>query len=81
MGKHIGEYVKQKRSEANLSQADVAKSIGLASPQFISNIERGIAGIPETKIQAFARALQVPKTTLINEMVEDFKIGLWRAIA
>lgn len=36
------EYIKEARENAGLSQADVANKLGNISPQYMSNIERGI---------------------------------------
>ncbi len=41
--------LKKMRIDAGLSQLDVSKKLGYSSPQFISNIERGLA-LPPTKI-------------------------------
>lgn len=42
----LGNYLKEKRAAANLTQGQIADSLGLESPQFISNIERGKCAIP-----------------------------------
>lgn len=44
------------RAEVGLSQADLAKKLGYASPQFISNIERGLCGVPIDKIKIIDKA-------------------------
>jgi len=50
MGRHIAKAFKEARIEAGLSQWDVAKELGYGTPQFISNIERGISTIPMDKL-------------------------------
>jgi transcriptional regulator with XRE-family HTH domain len=42
----LGNYLKNARTKKNLSQWDVAKKLGYSSPQFISNLERGISSPP-----------------------------------
>lgn len=42
----LGKHLKEIRAKANLSQGEVAKRLGYSSPQFISNIERGISVAP-----------------------------------
>ncbi|RYZ83696.1 MAG: XRE family transcriptional regulator [Proteobacteria bacterium] len=53
-----GKFLREKREVSGFSQSDIAKLAGFTSPQFISNIERGIAlpsphviGIMVTKYQ------------------------------
>lgn len=38
----LGKFLQKKRMEKGLSQGEVAKKLGYTSPQFISNIERGL---------------------------------------
>lgn len=42
----LGEFLREKRTSQNLTQGQVADVLGLESPQFISNIERGKCAIP-----------------------------------
>lgn len=42
----VGEFLAHARLKANLSQWDVAKKLGYTSPQFVSNVERGISKPP-----------------------------------
>ncbi len=42
----LGEFLQLKRKERGLSQGFVSKELGYSSPQFISNIERGLCCPP-----------------------------------
>ncbi len=42
----LGSFLQEARTRSNLSQWDVAKKLGYTSPQFISNLERGISSPP-----------------------------------
>ena len=42
----LGQYLSKARKGASLSQREVADKMGYSSPQFISNIERGLASVP-----------------------------------
>jgi len=42
----LGTYLREKRIAADLTQGQIAETLGLESPQFISNIERGKCAIP-----------------------------------
>ncbi|MEQ1875682.1 MAG: helix-turn-helix transcriptional regulator [Bdellovibrionia bacterium] len=43
---NLGTFLQEARTRSNLSQWDVAKKLGYTSPQFISNLERGISSPP-----------------------------------
>lgn len=42
----VGTHLKSIREKANFTQAQVSSRLGYSSPQFISNIERGISVAP-----------------------------------
>jgi transcriptional regulator with XRE-family HTH domain len=44
--KKVGQHLKSMREKAELTQAAVSSKLGYSSPQFISNIERGISVAP-----------------------------------
>lgn len=58
--KKLGQFLKDVREEANLTQADVSQKLGYTSPQFISNIERGISVAP---LKTLARMVQLYKAS------------------
>lgn len=49
--KVMGKYLQTKRVDQNLSQGQVASKLGYSSPQFISNIERGLCAPPLRKLK------------------------------
>ena len=59
----IGERIKLRREELNLSQDELAKKVGYKSRSSINKIEQDGRGLPQKKIVAFAKALD---TTLIS---------------
>ena len=67
----IGEFIQEKRVKANLSQWDLAQTLGYSSPQFVSNIERGISTVPKTKIRTFAARLNVSPFAIVSKMREQ----------
>lgn len=67
---HIGEFIREKRRAIALSQMELAQSLGYGTPQFISNIERGIASIPRRSVKWFAHALKIDHKYLIEVIVE-----------
>lgn len=44
--KKVGAHLRQGRERAKLTQKNAAEALGYASPQFISNIERGVSVAP-----------------------------------
>ena len=56
--KKLGQYLKDTREHARLTQADVSTKLGYTSPQFISNIERGISVAP---VKTLARMVSLYK--------------------
>lgn len=56
--KKLGNYLKDVRERADLTQADVSNKLGYTSPQFISNIERGISVVP---LKTLARMVSLYK--------------------
>lgn len=58
--RRLGEYLKSKREAANLTQYIVAEELGYTSPQFISNIERGISVAP---LKTLSRMLKLYKAS------------------
>lgn len=53
--KNQAKLLKEKRIEADLTQAEVANALGWSTPQFVSNIERGLAGIPAGSVKKLCR--------------------------
>lgn len=53
----FGEWMRQCRRQARITQAELAKALHYPSSQLISNIERGVTLLPSRRIPDFARAL------------------------
>lgn len=50
--------IKKRRLELNMTQSDLAKKLGYADKSMIAKIEKGIIDLPQSKISAFAEALE-----------------------
>lgn len=69
--KKLGQFLKDSREKADLTQADVSQKLGYTSPQFISNIERGISVVP---LKTLARMVTLYKTnpdTVVKIILES----------
>lgn len=64
------------RKKANLSQSDISKALRLSSPQFISNIERGLVHIPPNRLAQFARLTRTPAEDFIRAHLADYESQL-----
>lgn len=56
-----------------LTQKQLSDSLGFKTSQFISNLERGIAEIPPTRIKEFADILKVESSELARLASESLK--------
>lgn len=72
---NIYERIKNKRNELNMSQDELATKLGYKSRSTIAKIEAGINDIPQSKIQAFADALNTTPGYLMgwDEIENDYK--------
>lgn len=53
----IGERIKKRREELNMTQAELAHILGYKSPASITKMELGERGLPQKKIKQLAEAL------------------------
>ncbi len=67
----IGEKIRLRREELNMSQDELAKKCGYASRVSISKIESGQRDVPRDKIEMFANALRVLPEYLMGWTDED----------
>jgi len=77
MGTHtraLGRFIARRREELQLTQSEVAAELGYKGPQFISNIERGLAGLPIRKYRRLASALRVSLGQLLEETLEPSEL-------
>ena len=55
--KAFGQWLRNCRRQARITQSQLAKALGYDSSQLISNIERGVSLLPSRRIPDFARVL------------------------
>lgn len=66
----LGLYLKKKRIEANLTQFEVATKLGYNNSQLISNVERGLCGLPLNKLSTLAKIYSLDKRQLADILLE-----------
>ena len=64
--KEVGEMLRKKRKERGLTQSELANVLGYSNAQFVSNIERGLANIPVSKIRKLSKVLRSSETELYS---------------
>lgn len=69
--KKLGQYLKDVREQANLTQADVSQKLGYTSPQFISNIERGISVAPIKTLSRMVNLYKVNGDAVVKIILDS----------
>lgn len=69
--KKLGSYLKQQRERKGLTQSEVASKLGYGSPQFISNIERGISNVPLKSLKVIINLYQIPPQEVIDILIQE----------
>lgn len=67
-----GLLLKLARSQAKMSQGKLGKLLGYDSPQFISNIERGLCGCPIETAKKVSKILKIDKKTFKFAILADY---------
>ena len=68
----VGRFLKHYREQAEITQGEVARALSYASPQFVSNWERGLAMPPLSVLPKVARILKFPPKRMI-EMLHQYQ--------
>ena len=75
----IGSKIKVLRKERNLTQTDLAKSLGYSDKSVISHIEKGDADMTYEKILLLLRTYMLDANQLFDVKEIDEKVEKWRA--
>ena len=65
------ENIKKRRLELNMSQQELAESVGYKGKSMISQVENGLVDLPESMIMKFASALDTTPSYLMGWEDED----------
>lgn len=69
---NVGALIKSARLRRGASQTELSKVIGFKNGQYISNVERGLCGIPAECVQAICDVLHIETERFINAMAADY---------
>jgi transcriptional regulator with XRE-family HTH domain len=70
--KRAGAYLRGLREDAKLTQADIAKRLGLDYYTFISQIETGLTRLPPEHYPAYAKAVGKEVDELAKELLRFY---------
>ena len=77
--KKVGAFLRERRIELGLTQAQITEALGYVSLNSVSNLETGREGLPAKRIYAWADILQLPRDAFFrfvtgeNETMETGK--------
>ncbi len=74
----LSSFLKEKRLESGLSQLRVAEELGYASPQFVSNWERGLCAPAPKTFKKLARIFKIQPLMLTELYLAEIRIRTYR---
>ena len=78
--KKMGTFLRQKRELKGLTQAQVASQLGYGSPQFISNIERGVSRVPVKSLKSFIDLYGLQVEEVIELLIDEKRSQLKKVL-
>jgi transcriptional regulator with XRE-family HTH domain len=78
--KTAGDWLKRRRAEAALSQADLAARLGLKYYTFISQVENGFSRVPTELMGAWARELGLEPAAFARHLLMYYEPELYRLL-
>jgi transcriptional regulator with XRE-family HTH domain len=78
--KEAGEWLKQARKKAGLSQIDLAEKLDLKYYTFISQVENGFGRVPSESMEAWGRALGISPGVFARELLSYYDPELYRLL-
>lgn len=78
--KQAGDWLKQKRADAGLSQVDLASLLALKYYTFISQVENGFSRVPTDMMQAWATHLGLEPATFARHLLVYYEPELHRLL-
>ena len=78
--KEAGDWLKQRRADAGLSQVDLAARLGLKYYTFISQVENGFSRVPTETMEAWATALGLEPAMFAKHLLLYYEPELYRLL-
>jgi transcriptional regulator with XRE-family HTH domain len=71
--KKVGEFIRRRRLELDLSQGDMIRALGYKNRNSISNVEIGREGLPLRRIYQWAEVLQLPRDDFFRFVIGELE--------
>jgi transcriptional regulator with XRE-family HTH domain len=78
--KLAGAWLKELRTQAGLSQVELAGRLGLKYYTFVSQVENGFGRVPTDSMEAWARAVGVPPREFARRLLAYYDAELHRLL-
>jgi transcriptional regulator with XRE-family HTH domain len=78
--KQAGDWLKQRRADAGLSQVDLAAKLGLKYYTFISQVENGFSRVPTETMEAWATQLGLDPAAFAKHLLVYYEPELHRLL-
>lgn len=78
--KKAGDWLKQRRADAGLSQADLAARLGLKYYTFVSQVENGFSRVPTEHMGAWADELGLEQSAFARHLIKYYEPELHRLL-
>jgi transcriptional regulator with XRE-family HTH domain len=69
--KKLGKFLRTERLKVGMTQGEVASKLGYSSPQFISNIERGLSVVPLKTLAVLVSEYKINQDTMIKTIMDS----------
>ena len=78
--KSAGQFLRDRRLDAGITQRDLARALGLGYSQMVSQIEAGKARVPPARYVEYATALKMDPKDFVKELLRYYDPDAWRIL-
>ncbi|MDF1610003.1 helix-turn-helix transcriptional regulator [Hoeflea sp. YIM 152468] len=78
--KEAGKYIRRRRVELDMTQKNLADTLGLEFYTFISSVETGANQVPPESVDDWADALKMDRREFATHLLSYYSPGYYRAI-
>jgi len=78
--KQAGDWLKELRGRAGLSQVQLADELGFKYYTFVSQVENGFGRLPIESMEAWAKALNVEPSEFAKRLLSFYEPELYRLL-
>jgi transcriptional regulator with XRE-family HTH domain len=78
--KQAGDWLKELRGRAGLSQVQLADELGFKYYTFVSQVENGFGRLPVESMEAWAKALNVEPSEFAKRLLSFYEPELYRLL-